>query len=351
MPARADAAALVADFFRAARGDIPGRQVAEAGVLALEKVVALGLGDVGGSPHVAGARRHPDAPIVAQRLAHQGELGLMVAGDRDAGGVDLAEAGVGEQRAALEGAIGGGDVAPLGVGREVVDVAVAAGGEDHRVAQVHLHLAGDEVAHDDAASAPIDDDEVEHLAAGVHLDVAQRDLTRQAAVGAQEQLLAGLTAGVEGARDLGAAKGAVVEVAAVLAGEGDALGHALVDDVGADLGQAVHVGLARAKVATLDGVVEQAMDAIAIVLIILGRVDPSLGGNAVRAPGTVLKAEAVDLVAQIGQGGGGRGAGEAGADDQYFMFAFVAWVDHLHAAEITRPLLRKRSLRHVGFGC
>ena len=37
------------------------------------------------------------------------------------------------------------------------------------------------------------------------------------------------------------AEGAVVEQAAVLAGEGHALGHALVDDVGADLRQAVDV--------------------------------------------------------------------------------------------------------------
>ena len=46
-----------------------------------------------------------------------------------------------------------------------------------------------------------------------------------------QQLLAGLAAGVEGAGDLYAAEGAVVEQAAVLAGERDALRDALVDDV------------------------------------------------------------------------------------------------------------------------
>ena len=44
--------------------------------------------------------RHPDAAVVAQRLGHQRQLRLVVAGDRDAGRVDLGEAGVGEQRAA-----------------------------------------------------------------------------------------------------------------------------------------------------------------------------------------------------------------------------------------------------------
>ena len=49
--------------------------------------------------------------------------------DRDAGGMDLREAGIGEQRAALVGAPDGRGVAAIGVGGEVEDVAVAAGGQ------------------------------------------------------------------------------------------------------------------------------------------------------------------------------------------------------------------------------
>ena len=62
-------------------------------------------------------------------------------------------------------------------------------------------------------------------------DRAGVDLPAERLVGAEQELLAGLAAGVEGARHLGAAERAVVEQAAVLAGEGHALGHALVDDV------------------------------------------------------------------------------------------------------------------------
>ena len=112
--------------------------------------------------------------------------------------------------------------------------------------------------------------------------VPARDLALERLVGAEQQLLAGLAAGVEGARHLGAAEGAVVEQAAVLAGEGHALGDALVDDVDADLGQPVDVGLARAEVAALDRVVEEAVDAVAVVLVVLGRVDAALGGDRVR---------------------------------------------------------------------
>ena len=71
--------------------------------------------------------------------------------------------------------------------------------------------------------------------------VAEADLAGQLLVGAEQQLLAGLAAGVERAADLGAAEAAVVEQAAVLAGERHALGDHLVDDVDRHLGQAVDV--------------------------------------------------------------------------------------------------------------
>ena len=93
---------------------------------------------------------------------------------------------------------------------------------------------------------------------------------------ADEQLLAGLTPGVQGPRHLDSAEGAVVEQSAVLASERDALGDTLVDDVPADLGQAVDVGLPRAIVAPLDRVVEQSVDQVAVALVVLGGVDAAL---------------------------------------------------------------------------
>ena len=76
---------------------------------------------------------------------------------------------------------------------------------------------------------------------------AEADLAGHLLVGAEQQLLAGLAAGVERAADLGAAEAAVVEQAAVLAGEGHALGDHLVDDVHRHLGEPVDVRLAERK--------------------------------------------------------------------------------------------------------
>ena len=81
----------------------------------------------------------------------------------------------------------------------------------------------------------------------------------------------------------------------------------------ADLRQAIDIGFARAEIAALDGVVEQPVNAVAVVLVILGGVDAALGGDAVGAARAVLETEALDLVAQFRQRRRRRGAGQPAA--------------------------------------
>ncbi len=137
----AHAPALVAHHFGVAGSYVARHQVAETRVAPLQVVIALRLRDLVGRPLVALLERHPHAAVIAQRLAHEGELRLIVARDRNAGGMNLGEAGVGEQRAALMGAPDSGGVGTLGVGGEVVDVAVTARAQHHGVAEVRLDLA------------------------------------------------------------------------------------------------------------------------------------------------------------------------------------------------------------------
>ncbi len=195
---------------------------------------------------------------------------------------------------------------------------------------MHGELAGDEIARDDAAGLAVDDDQVEHLGAGIHLDLTRVDLALERLIGAEEKLLAGLAAGVEGARDLGSTEGAIVECAAVFAGEWNALGNALVDDVDAVLRETVDVAFASAEVAAFDRVIEEAVDAVAVVLIIFGGVDATLGGDRVGAAGRILEAEALDVVAQLAAGCGSRCAGESGANDDEIVATLVGWVNELH---------------------
>src|SRR5262249_20762026 len=100
--ARTYAASFIADFFRGARCDVAWREIAEARVLSLEIVIALRLGDlVGRLRTIFLPLRHPHPSVVPQRLAHQRELRLMLACDRNARWMDLREARIRERGAAF----------------------------------------------------------------------------------------------------------------------------------------------------------------------------------------------------------------------------------------------------------
>lgn len=174
------------------------------------------------------------------------------------------------------------------------------------------------------------------------------DLPAEGLVGAQQELLARLAAGVEGPRHLYAAERTRVEQPAVLPREGHALGDALVDDLDRDLREPVHVGLPGPEVAALDGVVEQAVDGVAVVAVVLRRVDAALRGDGVGAARGVLVAELDDVVALFGEGGAGRAAREAGAHDDDRVLAPVGRVDQLGLEAALVPALGDGSGRGLG---
>ena len=219
----------------------------------------------------------------------------------DTGRVDLRHTGVGEVGALLVALPCGRTVRGHGVRRKEEDVGVTARGDHYGVGSVTLDGAGDEVADDDAACTAVDDNEVEHFVARKHLHFAFAHLTAEGRIGAQQKLLTRLAAGVEGSRYLRTTEGAVVEQAAVFAGEGYALCYALVDDGVRDFSQTIDVGFASTIVTTLDGVVEEAIDGVAVVLIVLGCVDTTLCGDGVCAARGVLNTEVEYVEAHLGE--------------------------------------------------
>ena len=136
-----------------------------------------------------------------------------------------------------------------------------------------------------------------------------------------------------------AAERAIGEQPAVFPGERNALGHALINDIDADLRQPIDVGLAGAEIAAFDRVVEQALNAVAVVLIILGRVDSALGRDAVGAARAVLVTEGLHVVAQLRQARRRRCAGQSGPDDDDVEFSLVGGIDQLHVEPVLIPLL------------
>ena len=138
----------------------------------------------------------------------------------------------------------------------------------------------------------------------VHLYFTQPDLTAQRRICAQQQLLSRLSAGIERARYLCPAERTVVEQSAVFAGKRYALRHALVDNGIRYFGQTVHVGFTGTIVAPFNRVIEQTVYRIAVVLIILGRIDPSLRSNRVCTTRRILNTEVKYVKPHLGQRGG-----------------------------------------------
>ncbi len=345
----------VAEFLGGAGRDVAGSEIAEAGIFALEVVVALvfghgvrielALADFGGGGGILGC---PDAPVIAEGLRHKGELGLILAVDRNTGGVNLGKARVGKPGAAFVGAVCGGNVATLRIGGKEEGVAVTTGREDDAVGGVSGDFPGGHVARDNALGATVDHDEVEHFVAVIHLNLAEADLFTEGGIGAEEKLLTGLTAGVEGAGDLRAAEGTIREEAAVFAGKGNALRDALVDDIGADFREAIDVGFAGSVVAALDGIVEEAVHAVAVVLVIFGGVNAALRGDTMGAAGAVLITETGNVVALLGEAGGGGTPGETGTHHDHGILPAVGGIDQLHVEFVAGPFLGKGSGGNLG---
>ena len=262
--------------------------------------------------------------------------------------MDLGEARVGKQRTLAVGPPRRGHIALHGVGGEEENVSVSTGGEDHGVRAVRFEGAGAKVTGDDPRRLAIDGNHIDHLGAVVQLDGAEMDLLGQGLIGAKQQLLAGLPFGVKRAADLGAAEGTVIQQAAVFASKRYALSHTLVDDVNAHLGQAMDVGLARTKVSALQRVIKQPMHGVTVAVIILGRVDATLGGDRVGSTRRVVKGKDLYVVSKPGKGGGGGGTGQTGTHDDDVELPFVRRVHQLHRKLVVIPLFGDGAVGYFG---
>ena len=257
--------------------------------------------------------------------------------------MNLRETRVGEERPFFVSAIGGRDVAAPRVGRKIKHVSVAAGREHDRIPRVRFDFSRNETARDDSFGVAVDQDQIEHFGLRKHFDRACGDLPGKRLVGAEEQLLAGLPARIKRTGNLRAAEGTVREQAAVFARERHSLLDALVDDQVADFGQPKNIRFARPEVAALDRVVEQTVNTVAIVLIILGRVDPTLRGDAVRPARAVLVTETFHVVAKLAQRGGGGSTGEAAPDDDDLKFPAVIRGNQSRVILVIGPFFRQRT--------
>ena len=268
--------------------------------------------------------------------------------DRNTSRVDLREARVGEESALAVGLHGGGTVGVHRVGREEIGITVTTGGENHGMGTKTLDFTSHEVTSDDTLCLTVDDDEVQHFVTRIALDAAGGDFLVQGRISTEQELLTGLSAGVESTAHLHAAEGTVGQISAVFTGERNTLGDALVDDGRAHLGETVHIGLTGTIVTALDGVVEQTVDGVVVVLIILGGVDTALGGDGVRTARRVGDAENLDIVSELAQGRSCGGAAKTGSYDNHFKLPLIVRRNNPDFSLALRPFLGERPFRNLG---
>ena len=335
--------------------DIARSQVTERGILALQVVVAVILRNIGGL-HLTltnlgsdlTALGHPNTAIVTQRLGHKSQLALVITLNRDAGGVNLGEAGISEVCTALPTSAGSTHVTTHSVGGKEEHTAVAAGCKKNGITGIALNLTGHHITHHNTLSVAINHNKVHHFRARVHLDVPFADFFLHGLVATEQQLLTGLTTAIESTLELRTTEGAVIKQATVFATEGNALSHTLVDNVAGHLSQTVHVGLTGTEVATLHGIIEQAVHGVTVILIVMSSIHATLCSNGVSTTGAILVAEALYIVAELCKSSSGGATGKAGTHDENGILTAVIGVNELSLALVFGPLLCDGAIRNAG---
>ena len=341
----------IAAFFCCARRNIARSQIAVRRVTPFQIVVAFSIRNLIRGAFVALGRWHPDSTIVAQTFAHQRQLGLIIAGDRDTRWMNLRVAGICEQGTFSSASPRGRDVGAFCHRRKIIDVAVTAGRQNHGVSCVGFELPRCEVANHDAARQAIDDHQFQHFATREEFDLAGGDLSHHRLIGTQQQLLSGLAAAIKCSRNLSPTEGAVRQGSTVLACERNTLSHALIDDVVRHLSETMHVGFAGSIIATFERVVKQTPDTVAVVLVIFSGIDSALSRDAVGSARAVLKAERFDVVAQFAHRSCSRSSSQSGANHNHAELALVGRIDQLHVENMFVPLLLKRTIGNSRVQC
>ena len=116
--------------------------------------------------------------------------------------MDLGVAWVREVSALLVCGPLSGNRATHSVGGEVEYVNVSTGCQADCVGSIGLELTGNQVTNGDTTGYAVNNNQVQHLTTGIHLNRTSLDLTGQCGVRTQQQLLTGLTTGIEGTGNL-----------------------------------------------------------------------------------------------------------------------------------------------------
>jgi len=80
------------------------------------------------------------------------------------------------------------------------------------------------------------------------------------------------------------------------------------------------------------------MNGIAVVLIILRRVNAALGSHGVRTPWRVMEYKVVNFVSQLSESRRGRRPGKSGSDHDHLVLTLIRGIDELGGKLMFLPL-------------
>ena len=339
-----DTIAGIASLLGGTGSHVAGNKITESRIAALKIVVAVLLGYLRALYllcaellDILHLLRNPDTSVITERLTHKGQLGLLVTMNRDTGRVNLGEAGIGEVCSFLVAVPCCRAVGVHGICRKEICVAVTAGSQDYGMCSETLDLTGYKVAGNDTAGLTVYNNELKHLMTGIRLYSTLRDLTVQGSVCSEKELLSGLTAGIESTADLSTSEGAVVKQSTVISRERNTLCYALVDNQIADFCKPVNIGFPAAVVASLDGIVEETVHGVIVVLIIFSGIDTSLRCDRVGAAGRVTDAENLDIITEFSESCGCRGSTKTGTDYDNVQLSFIGRADNTDSGFMLSP--------------
>ena len=106
--------------------------------------------------------------------------------DGDTSRVDLREARICKRRASFIRAPDRGGIAVLGIGRKIEDIAIATCRQDNSIRYLGFDFASQQIARGYSSGAVINHDQIKHVHAWIHLDVARMYLAFQRLVRTQQ---------------------------------------------------------------------------------------------------------------------------------------------------------------------
>ena len=213
------------------------------------------------------------------------------------------------------------------------------------VSSKSFNLTSNQVTSDDTTSTPVNQNNVQHFVTSIQFHFTNTNLTAQCWISTQKQLLSGLAAGIECTGYLSTTEWTVIQQSTIFTSERNTLSYALVDNAIGNFSQTINVSFTSTVVTTLDCIIEQTINGVAIILIVLSSIDTALCCDRVCTTRRVLDTEVQHIESHFCQRSCSRSTGQTSTYHDDIQTTLVCRVHQFLVIFIIFPLLSQWALR------